>query len=135
MSLLDARRQLAAKNRFMESLVASLPADELAPLFVSDTRLEDVIELAASFAAKALPVDAEPGLSPEHILTPGVRHCQALLEREELLSQREHLLVSVAEAWAGRSPMAESLRDLCQRIRSLQQKQRQARMNMGKKTS
>lgn len=135
MGLLEARRQLAAKQAFAEQLVTALPAAELAPLFVSETRLEDVIDLAASFAARFLPaeaVEAEPAPPIDSLLLPGVLHCQARIRNEELLSQAEHLLVSVAEQWAGHNPCASELHKRCASIRVLQQQQRRARMNMGK---
>ena len=62
-------------------------------------------------------------------------HCLAILKAEELLSQSEHLLVSVAEGWAAQTPEASELRDRCATIRSLQQQQRRARMSMGRKRS
>lgn len=139
MGLLEARQQAATRRRYAAQLADDLPAEALAPLFVSETRLEDVIDLAASLAVRYSPDishDDHNGVpSTASLLLPGVVHCQAILSAEELLSQPEHLLVSVAEHWAEQAPETGELRKRCAAIRSLQQQQRRARMNMGRKPS
>ncbi len=137
MSLLRTRHQLAVKTRLLHSLAVSLAEDDYAELFISETCFDDVLELAASIAGKALAPEPEDNLDDAavaEILRPGVQHCLAVLERGELLSQPEHLLLSVAEQWAKSTDNPGNLPELCAGIRELQRKQRRSRMNMGKKT-
>ena len=142
MSLLARRRAMTRKLALKERLRREFSGSgEIEKLFGGAASLDEVIDLlATTFLHSASEEQAEAHSSLAQILVAGLVHCRERLNSDQLLTQAEYLLVTLAETVAAAPDCGPESqlrgRDLitceCRAIHEQLRNRRREQMNMGR---
>ena len=142
MSLLARRRAMTRKLALKERLRREFSGSgEIEKLFGGAASLDEVIDLLATIFLRSAPeeqAEAHPPLA--QILVAGLLHCRERLNSDQLLTQSDYLLVSLAETVAAAPDCGQESqlrgRDLitgeCRAIHKQLRTRRREQMNMGR---